>query len=72
MSDTQPISMQFAPDAAQHAGHHPLGAPVRQRRHHRNPHRATDGPETWCTAKFSYYGVAVTAYAHIPAAPASS
>ena len=30
-----------------------------------------DGPETWCTAKFSYYGVAVKVYARIPATPAS-
>jgi len=31
-----------------------------------------DGPETWCTAKFSYYGVTVKAYARIPADPASN
>ena len=30
------------------------------------------GPETWCSAKFSYYGVSVKAYARIPAAPASN
>ena len=30
-----------------------------------------DGPETWCRTDFDYFGIAVTAYAHIPAAPAS-
>ena len=35
------------------------------------PRTANDGPETWCRhADFGYYGVAVTAYAHIPAEPA--
>jgi hypothetical protein len=28
-----------------------------------------DGPETWCRTTFSYYGVAVQAYARIPAGP---
>ena len=31
-----------------------------------------DGPETWCSTKFSYYGVSVKVYARIPADPASS
>jgi hypothetical protein len=31
-----------------------------------------DGPETWCSTKFSYYGVCVQAYARIPAVPAST
>ncbi len=35
------------------------------------PHEGKDGPETWCRTNFDYYGVAVMAYAHIPAAPAS-
>lgn len=35
------------------------------------PHQGKDGPETWCSTQFSYYGLAVTAYAHIPAVPAS-
>lgn len=35
------------------------------------PHQGNRGPETWCRTEFDYYGVAVDAYAHIPAAPAS-
>jgi hypothetical protein len=30
-----------------------------------------DGTETWCRTEFDYFGIAVSAYAHIPAAPAS-
>lgn len=36
------------------------------------PHQGKDGPETWYRTDFGYFGIAVTAYAHIPAAPASS
>ena len=36
------------------------------------PGEGTDGPETWYRTEFDYYGIAVTAYAHIPAAPAST
>ena len=36
------------------------------------PHQGKDGPETWHRTDFDYFGIAVTAYAHIPAAPASS
>jgi hypothetical protein len=35
------------------------------------PGQGTDGPETWHRTEFDYFGIAVTAYAHIPAAPAS-
>ena len=31
------------------------------------PRQGQDGPETWCRTEFSYYGVAVRAYARIPA-----
>jgi hypothetical protein len=31
------------------------------------PHQGKDGPETWCRTDFDYFGIAVTAYAHIPA-----
>ena len=34
------------------------------------PHQAKNGPETWHRTEFDYFGIAVTAYAHIPAAPA--
>ena len=35
------------------------------------PHQGENGPETWCSTEFSYYGVAVKAYAHIPTATAT-
>ena len=36
------------------------------------PHQGKDGPETWYRTEFDYFGIAVTAYAHIPAGPAST
>jgi hypothetical protein len=36
------------------------------------PHQGKDGPQTWYRTDFDYFGIAVTAYAHIPAAPAST
>ena len=36
------------------------------------PDTGDDGPETWHRTDFDYYGIAVTAYAHVPAGPASS
>ena len=36
------------------------------------PHQAKDGPETWCRTEFDYFGIAITAYAHIPAEPADT
>jgi len=35
------------------------------------PGEGRNGPETWHRADFDYAGIAVTAYAHIPAAPAA-
>ncbi len=35
------------------------------------PHQTEGGPQTWCRTEFSYYGVAVMAYAHIPARTAT-
>jgi hypothetical protein len=35
-------------------------------------HDTFNGPQTWVRARFDYYGVAVTAYAHIPATPATT
>jgi hypothetical protein len=29
------------------------------------PHQGEDGTETWCRTEFRYYGVAITAFAHI-------
>jgi len=34
-------------------------------------HDTERGPQTWCRLEFDYYGVAVKAYAHIPATPAT-
>ena len=37
------------------------------------PHQDTDGgPETWYRTEFDYFGIAVRAYALVPAGPASS
>jgi hypothetical protein len=35
------------------------------------PHQTEKGPQTWCRAEFDYYGVAVRAFAHVPAATAT-
>ena len=31
------------------------------------PHQTDKGPQIWCRAQFDYYGVAVKAFAHVPA-----
>ena len=36
------------------------------------PDRGEDGPETWHRTEFDYFGIAVMAYAHIPAGTAST
>ena len=36
------------------------------------PGEGHDDPESWHRTTFDYYGIAVTAYAHIPAEPAST
>jgi hypothetical protein len=36
------------------------------------PGECHEGPGTWHRAEFDYNGIAVTAYAHVPAAPAST
>jgi hypothetical protein len=36
------------------------------------PDQGTDGPETWHRTDFDYFGIAVTAYARIPAEPADT
>jgi hypothetical protein len=35
------------------------------------PGKGENGTETWYRTDFGYYGIAVSVYAHIPAAPAS-
>ena len=69
--DGQTVSLQFAPGQAS------LRAVTRWALRFGSvltsqPGEGTDGPETWYRAGFDYYGIAVTAYAHIPAAPASN
>jgi hypothetical protein len=69
--DNQAISMQFASEQASAQAvtrwAHRFGSLVTSQ-----PHEGKDGPETWYRTDFDYYGIAVNAYAHIPAAPASS
>ena len=36
------------------------------------PHQGENGPETWHRTEFDYFGIAVAAYAHVPAGPAST
>jgi hypothetical protein len=66
VSDTQTISLQFAPDRASLRAITRwalrFGSMVTSK-----PHQGGSGPETWCRTDFDYYGVAVSAYAHIPA-----
>ena len=69
--DTQHVSIQFAPEQA--------SVQAVTRWAHRfdsvmtsQPGKAKDGPETWYRTDFDYYGIAVKAYAHIPAAPAAT
>jgi hypothetical protein len=69
--DPEQISMQFAPiqpstRAITRWARRFGGVVITETRDGR------DGPEIWCTAKFSYYGVTVKAYARIPAGVASN
>jgi len=69
--DGQAVSLQFAPEQAS------LRAVTRWALRFGSvvisqPGEGADGPETWYRTDFDYYGIAVTAYAHIPAAPASN
>jgi hypothetical protein len=69
--DTQHISVQFGPDPSS------LRAVTRWALRFggvviSTPHQGQDGPETWCSTEFPYYGVSVRAYAHIPAQTAAT
>jgi len=71
VSDTQHITLQFAPDPPS------MRAITRWALRFggvltSEPHQTERGPQTWCRAEFDYYGVAVKAFAHIPAAPAAT
>ena len=69
ISSTQSVDFQFAPEQASVRAITRwalrFGSVVTS-----EPHQGRSGPETWCRADFDYFGIAVTAYAHIPAAPA--
>ena len=68
----QAVSMQFAREQASvqavNRWAHRFGSVTTSQPGHDND----GGPETWHRTDFDYYGIAVTAYAHIPAGPASS
>ena len=71
ISDTQSVDFQFAPEQASvrtiTRWALRFGSVVTS-----EPHQGKDGPETWYRTQFGYFGIAVTAYAHIPAATAST
>ena len=66
VSDLQRIDLQFAPEG-------PSARAITQWALRfggvltSEPHQTEHGPQTWCRVQFDYYGVAVTAFAHIPA-----
>jgi hypothetical protein len=71
ISSTQSVDLQFAPEQASVRAITRwalrFGSVVTSR-----PHQGRNGPETWYRTVFDYHGIAVMAYTHIPAAPASS
>jgi hypothetical protein len=68
---TQSVSIQFAKEQASvqavNRWAHRFGSIMTS-----EPGQGNDGTETWYRTEFGYYGITVTAYAHVPAAPASS
>jgi hypothetical protein len=69
--DMQSISLQFAPQISS------LRAVLRWASRfggtRSGSRRNTEkGPQIWCKTSFDYHGVAVEAYAHIPAGPATT
>ena len=70
ISSTQRVDFQFAPEQASVRAITRwalrFGSVITSQ-----PHQGQDGPQTWHRADFDYFGIAVTAYAHIPAAPAA-
>jgi hypothetical protein len=71
VSDTQHITLQFAPEAPS-ARAITLWALRFGGVLTSEPHQTERGPQTWCRVEFDYYGVAIDAFAHIPAAPAAT
>jgi len=71
ISMTQSVGLQFAPEQAS------VRAVTRWALRFGSvmtsqPGQCHQGPGTWHRAEFGNCGIAVTAYAHVPAAPASS
>ena len=71
ISATQSVGLQFAPEQAS------VRAVTRWALRFGSvmtsqPGQCHQGPGTWHRAEFGNCGIAVTAYAHVPAAPASS
>jgi len=72
ISATQSVGLQFAPEQAS------VRAVTRWALRFGSvmtsqPGQGTDGgPQTWHRTDFDYYGIAVRAYAHVPAGPAST
>jgi hypothetical protein len=71
VSNTQHISVQFGPARASARAITRWAARFGSVTTSQ-PGQGTDGTETWYRTEFDYYGIAVTAYAHIPAAPAAT
>ena len=71
VSETQSISVQFAPVKASAQAitkwARRFGSVTTSQ-----PGQGTDGTQTWYRTEFDYYGIAVTVYAHIPAASAAT
>lgn len=70
IDDTQSITLQFDPEPAS------LKAITRWALRFgggvtSEPHQTKDGPQTWCRTEFTYCGIAVRAFTHTPADPAS-
>ena len=71
ISDTQHIDLQFAgkPSSLRAITRWALrfGGVLTS-----EPHEGKQGPQTWCRLEFDYYGVAIAAYAHVPAETATT
>jgi hypothetical protein len=67
VSDSQSLSLQFPPEDSSRKAITRwalrFGGVLTTK-----PHQAETGPQTWHRVEFTYYGIRVCAYAHIPAA----
>jgi hypothetical protein len=71
ISDTQNVCFQFPDDKASRKALNQWALRFGGTQTTR-PHEGKDGPETLCRLAFDYYGVAVEAYAFIPAETATT